>query len=271
MWTIDMEDNFADVVGKAQRGLGIADAELAERAGISREALSRIKNERFDAAVLRKIAPVLGLDARTLAELPIYRPNPNELSGVAGFNTPYGGMRVNSYIVWDVYGGNAAAFDTGADAEPMLEFLRAKSLTLCGIFLTHSHGDHVAELDRLQNETGAPVWISAREPILGATPFDSGRIFECGERLRIETRSTWGHSRGGTTYVVRGLAYPVAVVGDAIFAGSMGGGNVSYADALRTNREEILTLPPETIICPGHGPLTTVAGELVHNPFFARS
>ena len=60
----------------------------------------------------------------------------------------------------------------------------------------------------------------------------------------------------------------MAVVGDAMFAGSMGGGGVSYADALGTNRAEILTLPDETILCPGHGPLTTVGEQKVHNPFF---
>jgi len=71
------------------------------------------------------------------------------------------------------------------------------------------------------------------------------------------------------TYVVTGLARPIAIVGDSLFAGSMGGGNVSYEDALRNNREKILTLPDETIICPGHGPLTTVGKEKRDNPFFA--
>jgi glyoxylase-like metal-dependent hydrolase (beta-lactamase superfamily II) len=67
---------------------------------------------------------------------------------------------------------------------------------------------------------------------------------------------------------VRGLARPVAIVGDAIFAGSMGGGGISYADALRTNREEILSLSDDTIVCPGHGPMTTVGEEKRNNPFF---
>jgi glyoxylase-like metal-dependent hydrolase (beta-lactamase superfamily II) len=48
----------------------------------------------------------------------------------------------------------------------------------------------------------------------------------------------------------------------------MGGGGVSYADALRTNREELMTLPDETILCPGHGPLTTIGEQKHHNPFF---
>jgi glyoxylase-like metal-dependent hydrolase (beta-lactamase superfamily II) len=49
----------------------------------------------------------------------------------------------------------------------------------------------------------------------------------------------------------------------------MGGGNVSYKEAIKNNLEKILTLPDETIICPGHGPITTVGEEAVHNPFFA--
>ena len=73
---------------------------------------------------------------------------------------------------------------------------------------------------------------------------------------------------GGLTYVITGLARPVAIVGDALFAGSMGGGVVSYADALETNRREIFTLPDDTVICPGHGPMTSVAEEKHHNPFY---
>jgi hydroxyacylglutathione hydrolase len=89
--------------------------------------------------------------------------------------------------------------------------------------------------------------------------------------LEIESLSTWGHSPGGMTFVVRGLTKPIAVVGDSLFAGSMGGGNVSYDDAVKNNLEKILTLPNDTIICPGHGPLTTVGDEKLHNPFFAKS
>ena len=70
------------------------------------------------------------------------------------------------------------------------------------------------------------------------------------------------------TYLIDGLNQPVAIVGDAVFAGSMGGGMISYSDALRTNREKIMTLPDETILCPGHGPLSRVGWEKKHNPFF---
>lgn len=80
--------------------------------------------------------------------------------------------------------------------------------------------------------------------------------------------ATSGHTKGGTTYFVTGLARPVAAVGDAMFAGSMGGGNVSYEDALRNNVEKILALPDETLILPGHGPVATVGEQKLHNPFF---
>jgi glyoxylase-like metal-dependent hydrolase (beta-lactamase superfamily II) len=60
-----------------------------------------------------------------------------------------------------------------------------------------------------------------------------------------------------------------AVVGDSLFAGSMGGAPNDYRKALRNNVEKLLSLPADTLICPGHGPLTTVANEREHNPFFA--
>jgi 3-hydroxyisobutyrate dehydrogenase len=116
-------------------------------------------------------------------------------------------------------------------------------------------------------QTGAPVWVGRNEAFAGAEPFDEGQMFQLGA-LPIETRQTSGHAKGGITYIVRGLTRPVAVVGDAIFAGSMGGGLVSYAEALQNNRLKIFSLPDVTVLAPGHGPLTTVAEEKAHNPFY---
>jgi glyoxylase-like metal-dependent hydrolase (beta-lactamase superfamily II) len=160
------------------------------------------------------------------------------------------------------------AFDTGGDAGGLLDAIASKNLELSLILLTHTHGDHIFDLDRLKERTGAHAFVGDREPIEGAETFSAGRTWTVG-RLKIESRLTWGHSKGGITYVVTGLARPVAIVGDAVFAGSMGGGGVSYADALRTNREHIFCLPEETILCPGHGPMTTVGEEKRNNPFYA--
>ncbi len=170
--------------------------------------------------------------------------------------------------MWDPASRAAAAFDTGADCSEMVRSANRQKLTVKLILLTHAHADHVADLPRLREETGGQVFAPVRESVPGAGAIEEGKRFRLG-KVEIDTRLTWGHSRGGMTYVVTGLACPIAIVGDSLFAGSMGGGNVSYDDALQNNIEKILTLPDETIICPGHGPMTTVGEEKVHNPFFA--
>ena len=89
--------------------------------------------------------------------------------------------------------------------------------------------------------------------------------------LRITNRETPGHAEDGMTYIIGNWpedAPQVAIVGDAIFAGSMGRGNISWEIARQKVREQIFSLPAETLICPGHGPLTTVGEEIANNPFF---
>ncbi len=268
--TIPLEDFFNDIVGKSMRGLGLADSAVAEKSGVSAADVQSLREGNWNAATARKIAHTLGLGADALVGLgeKTYRPADVSVAGLAQFNTPYEDMTVNSYLAWDTTSKEAVAFDTGADATPMLDALAQHGLKLKFILLTHTHGDHILELDRLSEKTGAPAFVGDREPIEGAESFPAGRTWTVGG-LAIESRLTWGHSKGGITYVIRGLAKPVAVVGDAVFAGSMGGGGVSYAAALATNRAEIFTLSDDTVICPGHGPLTTIGEERRHNPFFA--
>lgn len=268
--TVPLEDNFADILNKAQRGLKIADSDLAAKSGVSLPDVKSLRAGKFDEDAARKIAPHLGLNADALVAIAKNRWQPRavELGGLFSTNTPFGDITVNAFLVWDRESREAAAFDTGADCSRVLRFIENNRLALRFILLTHTHGDHIFELDRLLEKTGAPAFVSRREPIDGAQPFDEGKIFTVG-KLHIDTRLTHGHSPGGITYVVSGLAKPVAIVGDALFAGSMGGGVVSYDDALRTNREQIFSLPDETIVCPGHGPMTTVGEEKKHNPFFA--
>jgi glyoxylase-like metal-dependent hydrolase (beta-lactamase superfamily II) len=160
------------------------------------------------------------------------------------------------------------AFDTGADCAEMLSRIRAEKLTVMLILLTHAHPDHIEDLARLRRATGAPVFISKEEPVPEAELFNEGQQWQVGN-LSVRALHTWGHSRGGTSFFVKGLERPVAVVGDSMFAASMGGGAVSYEQALKNNVEKILTLPEETIVCPGHGPLTIVGKEKRENPFFA--
>jgi hydroxyacylglutathione hydrolase len=279
---IPLEDNFADIIGKAQRGLRLSDGELAEKSQVNAQTLRKLSDGEFDELALQRVAPVLGLSARALCELAAGRWQPGKLEnldGLAQFSTSYGGMLVNSYLVWDPGAKDAVAFDTGAECGQMLRRATQENLRVKLILLTHAHSDHVADLPRLREKTGAHVFAPARETVPGAEPVEEGRHFHLGKfvggtdssrgEVDIEARLTSGHSPGGMTYIITGLARPIAVVGDSIFAGSMGGGNVSYEDAVRNNLEKILTLPDETIICPGHGPMTTVGEEKTHNPFFA--
>ena len=266
-----LEDDFTDILGKAQRGWNLDDAEVARRAGVELDDWISLKQGKTNEAALSKVAPVLHLNLPALSAIANgrYTPSPvPAIEGLQSFQTDFHGMKVNSHLAWDPATREAAIFDTGADARPILDFAASRGLTVKNIFLTHSHSDHVHDLGRLCRKTAAPAWVGDREPIDGARTFPAGRIFHIGG-LPLETRSTIGHSRGGTTYVLLGLACPVAIVGDAVFAGSMGGGAFSYKDALATNRSEILTLPDETILCPGHGPPTTVGEQKTANPFLA--
>jgi len=171
--------------------------------------VQRLREGTFDEAAARGIAPVLHLGADQLVTLgkKTWRPKPVTVSGLVSFNTPFEDMTVNSYIAFDRASGEAVAFDTGADCSGMLELLAREKLTLKLILLTHTHGDHILELDRLEEKTGAPAFVGNREPIDGAETFAEGREFQCGA-LRIGTRLTWGHSPGGITYVITGWKSP---------------------------------------------------------------
>lgn len=269
MKTIPLEDNFTDVVGKAQRGLGLNDVTAAQRAGISIDELAAFKGGAFDATVAKKLAAALDLGAEALIELgqKAWYPAPLEVPGLASFNTVYEDMTVNSYLAFDPPTRKAAAFDTGATCGDMLEYAKANQLQIELILLTHTHADHVLDLKKLAGSTGAPAWVGEREAFGGAQSFAAGKTFGVGN-LKIESRQTSGHAKGGITFVVTGLSRRLAVVGDALFAASMGGGAISYEEALRTNRKEIFSLPDDTVICPGHGPLTTVGEQKKHNPFY---
>src|SRR5688572_12656253 len=269
MATIPLEDSFSDIVGKTQRGLKLPDNQLTAQAGVTLDELASVKSGEANEPALRKLAPVLGLgtDALLDSARKSWRPEPVEVRGLAQFNTQYEDMTVNSYLAWDPVTKDAVAFDTGADCGSMLAFAEENGLSIKAVLLTHTHVDHVVDLTRLVMETGAPAWVARLENFVGAEPFDEGQVFEIGG-LHIEARQTSGHAIGGMTFVISGLERPVAIVGDAIFAGSMGGGMISFAEALANNRAKIFTLPDDTVLCPGHGPLTTVGEEKAHNPFY---
>src|SRR2546423_8685440 len=197
--TIPLEDNVSDVIGKAQRGLGISDSQLAERAGITADKVRSLRSGDFDADALDRIAPVLKLSNAGLRKLASGKWEPVEdIAGLAQFNTTYHDMTVNAYLVWDPATRDAVAFDTGADCGGMLRCIDKEKLSVRLILLTHAHPDHVADLRRLRQATDATVYIWELESEEGAQPIAVGKHFKAGS-LKIEARLTSGHSPGGIT------------------------------------------------------------------------
>ena len=267
---IPIEDFHEDIIGKASRGLGVSKRELAERAGVAVDRVQALLHGEVDEEAIRAVAPVLGLDGEKLvvSANKAWRPQDRSIDGLFQANTPYHDMLVNAFLIWDPSSNKAAVFDTGTDCGPMIEQINQRNLSVEAVLLTHTHGDHVADLSRLLSATENPtVYANRLEPHPGAELMDEGWTLEIGA-LSLRALLTSGHSVGGTTYLVDGLAQPVAVVGDALFAGSMGGGMVSFADALANNRQKLMTLPDDTLVCPGHGPISSIGEEKQANPFF---
>jgi glyoxylase-like metal-dependent hydrolase (beta-lactamase superfamily II) len=267
---IELEDFHEDILGKAMRGLGIGKNEMASRLLVEKPEVEKILLGGVNESLISAMANELDLDAEKLLRSAKKQWCP-AISGIIGlkqFNLPLGDMLVNTFIVWDEKSKKAWVFDTGPMAEPILSFIQEYELSVDGIFLTHTHRDHIACLDDLRGGLGnPPVYVHELEALDECELITEGSLHKCGS-LSLNALHTHGHATGGMTYVIDGLDRPVAIVGDAIFAGSMGGGMISYEDALRTNREKIMTLPDDTVLCSGHGPLTTVGEEKKNNPFF---
>ncbi|HRE05353.1 MAG TPA: MBL fold metallo-hydrolase [Opitutaceae bacterium] len=273
MAKIPIEDTFADVINKAQRGLQISDADLCAWANVSAEDLAAVKAGKPLIAVIRRVARHLRLapnPLESIARKEWYPTQPVFPRGFAMFNTDCGDMTVNNYVVWDVKSNVAAVFDTGANCDELLNFVKASRLEVHYIFITHTHEDHIAALDPLVKATRAQVWSHELEPVAlaGAKVFKENSYFHLGE-VAIKTLKTSGHSPGMTTFYITGLSWPLAIVGDSVFAGSMGGSATAFREQYENDIQKIMNLPRDTVIAPGHGPLTTVAQEKLHNPFFA--
>jgi glyoxylase-like metal-dependent hydrolase (beta-lactamase superfamily II) len=273
---VNLEDHPGDIIRKARAMCNVSTAAAAKAAGISEAELSALeesgqigKRPGFTA-----LARLVGLNPAKLEGIANgWLPAEKDLSGwreLRVFTTAGDGMTVNCYLVWDEVTRDAALFDTGFDAKPILDCIAENQLLLRHVFITHSHYDHVEALPKIR-ETFPKVRLHSGSK---NAPVDQrnkpSEIVHLGG-LRITHRETPGHADDGVTYIVGNWqedAPHIAIVGDAIFAGSIGRGNQSWDLARQKVREQILSLPPETLICPGHGPLTTVAEEKEHNPFF---
>ncbi len=208
-----------------------------------------------------------------------------------------GPLMVNSYIVGDEDTREAAVFDPGGNAGEILDALASERLTLSCIVNTHAHWDHVGGNRELQERTGAPILLHAEEApslqvasrrarVYGSDAADSeaSRFLQEGDTLDVgglslEVLDLRGHSPGGLGFVLQGeinvdgdrREVTAVICGDALFAGSIGRTDFPGGDTellLDNIRKKVFTLPDETLVLPGHGPVSTVGGEKETNPFF---
>ena len=272
---LPLEDAWSDVLNKAARGTAIDDKNLAPSANITPAKLKAILGGELPSEdTLRRLAIAVGLRPAPFLDLAFqrYKPKPFDPArwpGVVQIPTRYMDMIVNSYLVWDSRSREAALCDTGTDLAPIRHALDAHKLKLTTVCITHTHGDHVAVLDEVMSSYKPCLFAPKGEPVSNATLIEEGAEIKVGA-LKARAFLVDGHSPGHLAYIFEGsLAWPapVAVVGDALFAGSMGGGAVSYERLRKNMQTKLLTLPPGTLVCPGHGPTTTVREEQEHNPF----
>jgi glyoxylase-like metal-dependent hydrolase (beta-lactamase superfamily II) len=208
-----------------------------------------------------------------------------------------GPLMVNCYIVGDEETKEAAVFDPGGDVGDILKILSENHLDLKYIINTHTHWDHTGGNQQLQNATGAPILthrleapelqsVRERAAIYGgsASNSEASQFIEAGEiicvgSIRFEVVDLRGHSPAGLGFIFDGEVElngtkeqkKLVICGDALFAGSIGrtdfsGGNMNLL--LKNIREKIFTLPDDTLVLSGHGPVSTVGREKQHNPFF---
>lgn len=197
----------------------------------------------------------------------------------------------NGMIVYKKNGGSCWIIDPGFPPQPeeLVAHIQQQNLSPAAIVLTHAHADHIAGIDEVRNQLGElPVYLASEEWKALTDPMEnlSGMVGESlvtavrdprdlkhGETIELDGL-TWnildtsGHSPGGRTLYCAEVG--IAIVGDALFAGSVGRVDFPHSDGnrlIRNIRENLMSLPDETRVLSGHGPETTIGQERNTNPF----
>jgi len=213
-------------------------------------------------------------------------PMTNALVDIHGL--PLGELQTNCYAI-ALHDGDACwVFAPGGRIAPLMRLLTRKRRKVTRILITHGHGDHIGGVGELKKEFPEAIFtVPARDEYMLADPIAnvSGLfgasvtapaadvLIHPGDRFTFgptvwDVLDTSGHTAGGVTYYCREAA--VAVVGDTLFAQGVGrtdlpGGN--HEIFMANIRANLLTLPDETHVLPGHGPTTTIGREKQVNPF----
>ncbi len=198
---------------------------------------------------------------------------------------PLGPLQANCYLVMDELARDLVVVDPGDDAPRLLAAIAATGLPVSAIWLTHAHFDHVgAVADVVEVFPGTPIYLHPADAVLYeaaarqaasyglriSDPPPAGEALAEGDTVHVgayqfRVMHCPGHAPGHVIFVGEG----VALVGDCLFAGSVGRTDLPYADAgqLMASLERIAALPADTRVLCGHGPKTTIATERLSNPF----
>lgn len=199
-----------------------------------------------------------------------------------------GPLENNSYLVIDSITKKAAIVDPSFGSKQILNFNEEEDFTICQIWCTHAHFDHIAGINELLpllpsqpeiylHKKDLQLWIENGGAKNFGFPFeiqskpthllDDSGSFKLGE-LEVETYSTPGHTPGHIIYSIKNEK--VVFVGDLIFRMSVGRTDLpggSHLHLLKSIDNHIKPLVDETRLLSGHGPETTVGYEKLNNPF----
>lgn len=195
-----------------------------------------------------------------------------------------GAFQENCYLVVDDATNRAVIVDPGSEGDLLVAAVEGSGATLDAIWITHAHVDHVGAIASIKRKWDVPVYLhpldrrlydaAARQAEVYGVPFEEppppdrdfndGQLVKVGER-ELTVMHVPGHAPGHV--VIHGEG--IALVGDCLFAGSIGRTDLPFSNPpqLAASLEKISALPPETIVYPGHGSETTIGQERVSNPF----
>ena len=197
-----------------------------------------------------------------------------------------GPLENNVYVIEHSDAGVCAIVDPAPGSAKVLSHVEKQAFKVQYLLLTHGHFDHVFALAEFHAKFGAPIALhpadlemynrlpetAAHWGVPDAKPAPAPDIvLQHGQTLdlggdQIAVRHTPGHSAGQVAYIFDGNA----VVGDTLFRRGIGRWDLPGADYHTLERsilEQLYTLPPETVVWPGHGPETTIGEEIKHNPY----
>jgi glyoxylase-like metal-dependent hydrolase (beta-lactamase superfamily II) len=187
--------------------------------------------------------------------------------------------------------------DPGDEVDELLDAARQHGLSITAILLTHAHLDHITGVGTAKRALHVPVWLHPDDNFLYERVVQQGQMFGLavdpqppvdhfydGEgplafgRYRIRVLHTPGHCPGGVCLVVtkdskEATELPILIVGDTLFAGSIGRTDLPGGDTetlLRSIREVLFRFPDETVVWSGHGEPTTIGRETRTNPFLVQ-